>query len=130
MPEEARQLQAGDIIVVPARQAVVLGAVAKPGPVPIEKEVSLLDLLSERLTGESDLRHVLVVRAEDVQKNRDKKEEYDLNDFFKNGKGEVANIPVHDGDLVYIPSKKQKNGLFGGGLGGILSVISLARLFF
>lgn len=128
LPEEAKQLQAGDIVIVPARQAAVLGAVTKPGPMPLTKEQTLLDLLSEQLTNESDIRHVLVVRAEDVQKNRDKKEEYNLNDFLKGGKGELAGIPIHDGDLVYIPGKKQGNGIFNGF--NILSVLSIARLFF
>lgn len=128
LPAEAKQLEAGDIVVVPARTAAVLGAVNKPGPTPLAKEVTLLDLLSEKLTAESDIKHVLVVRADDVQKNRDKKEEYNLNDFLKEGKGDLASVPIHDGDLIYIPAKG-KNKLFGNGF-NILSLLSIARLFF
>lgn len=129
IPEEARQLQAGDIVVVPARQAVVLGAVNEPGPTPLVKEVTLLDLLSEKLTAESDIKHVLVVRSEDVQKNRDKQEEYNLNDYLKDGKGDLAAVPIRDGDLVYIPAKNQKGGIFGN-FGSVVGILSLARLFF
>ncbi len=129
LPEEARQLQAGDIIVVPARQAAVLGAVTKPGPTPLAKEVSLLELLSEKLTAESDIKRVIVVRAEDVQKNRDKQEEYNLNEYFKEGKGQIGAVPIRDGDLVYVPPKSKGNALFGNGF-NILSLLSIARLFF
>lgn len=133
LPEEAKQLKPGDIIVVPARQAVILGAVATPGPVPLTKSVTLLDVLGERLGTDSDVKHIFVVRSENVfNKNmsQEAKEEYNLEAFFKDGESDIAAVPIYDGDLVFVPSKKTKGGLFGGGIGGILSIVSLARIFF
>lgn len=130
LPLEAQQMHEGDILVVPARQAVVLGAVTEPGPVSLRGEETLLDILPAKLTGESDVEKILVVRAEDVRNNRDKKEEYSLKEYFEEGKADVV-VPIGDGDLVYIPPKgKNEGGLFGGGFGSILNVLSLARLFF
>lgn len=133
LPEEAQQLKPGDIVVVPARQAVVLGAVAEPGPVPLTKNVTLLDVLGKRLGADSDVKHIFVVRSENVfseNMSQDQKEEYNLEKFFKEGEGSTVAVPINDGDLVFVPSKSRKGGFLGGGLGGILGIVNLARLFF
>lgn len=104
LPEEAQQLQDGDILVVPARQIVVLGAVSKPGPVAIRGGETLIDVLSEKLAKESNLKRILVVRSDDVLATRDKKEEYNLQEYFEKGKAEAA-VGIYDGDLIYVPAK-------------------------
>lgn len=128
LPEAAQQMLEGDILVVPARQVVVLGAVKVPGPVPLRGNETLLDILPERVGEGSDIKRIIVVRADDVQRNRDKTEEYNLEEYFKEGNAEIA-VPIHDGDLVYVPAKS-KGGIFSGGFQSIFSVIGLARLFF
>ena len=131
IPDEAKVLQQGDVIVVPARQAVVLGSVTKPGPVPLTKSMNLIEVLSEKLGRDSNVKQVYVVRSEDVFKNRDKKEVYDLESFFKEGEARSAAVPIHDGDLVFVPAKGQKNGLLtGGGLTRIFGILNIARLLF
>lgn len=129
LPDEARQMQEGDILVVPGRQAVILGAVNKPGPVPLRGGESLLDVLPEHVTKDSDVDKILVVRASDVAANRDKKEEYSLKSFFEKGDASVA-VAIYDGDIVYVPAKASSTGVFGPGGFNILSILSLARLFF
>lgn len=129
IPEIARQMQEGDILVVPGRQAVILGAVNKPGPVPLRGGENLLDVLPEHVTKDSDVNKILVVRASDVAASRDKKEEYSLKNFFEKGDASAA-VPIYDGDIVYVPAKPNSTGIFGTGGFNILSIISLARLFF
>ena len=129
IPEKARQMQEGDILVVPGRQAVILGAVNKPGPVPLRGGESLLDVLPEHVTKDSDVNKIMVVRASDVAANRDKKEEYSLKNFFEKGDASAA-VPIYDGDIVYVPAKPNSTGIFGTGGFNILSILSLARLFF
>jgi len=128
IPEEAQQLQEGDILVVPARQAVLLGAVAQPGPVPLRGDETLLDILPARVNEGSDIRKIMVVRADDVMENREEKEEYNLEEYFKEGKADIV-VPIHDGDLVYVPPRKRGGGIFGNGF-NLLNLIGWARLFF
>lgn len=125
LPVEAQQLEEGDILVVPARQAVILGAVAKPGPVALRGDETLIDILPAQVGKDSDIKKVLIVRANDVLANRDKKEEYNLQEYFEKGNAEAA-VPIHDGDLIYVPAKGK--GMFGNL--NLFSIIGLARLFF
>lgn len=118
----------GDILVVPARQAVVLGAVSAPGPVGLRGGETLLDVIPAKITAESDVDKIIVVRADDVRNNREKTEEYNLKEYFEKGKADAV-VPINDGDLVYIPPK-QKGGFFNGGFSSILSLLGLARIFF
>lgn len=127
LPEEAQSLKEGDILVVPARQAIVLGAVSQPGPVPLRGNETLIDILPPRIAASSKIEKVIVVRAADVAANREKTEEYNLKEYFEEGKAEAA-VPIHDGDLVYVPGKQE--GGFGSGLRSILSLIGIARIFF
>jgi polysaccharide biosynthesis/export protein len=127
LPEAAQLLQEGDILVVPARQAVLLGAVANPGPVPLRGDETLLDLIPARVNEASDIKHIMVVRADDVQKNRDEKEEYNLEEYFKEGKADIV-VPIYDGDLVYVPPKSKGGGFFGK-FQSIFSIIGIARWF-
>jgi len=128
LPEAAQQLEEGDILVVPARQAVILGAVASPGPVPLRGDETLMDILPARVGEGSDVRHILVVRAENVKKDRDEREEYDLEEYFKKGKADIV-VPIYDGDLVYVPAKDRSGGFFGK-FTSIFSVLGMARWFF
>ena len=128
LPEEAQQLQAGDILTIPARQAILLGAVATPGPIPLRGDETLIDILPANVNSDSNIKHILVVRAEDVRKNRDKREEYNLEEYFKEGKADIV-VPIGDGDLVFVPPKKSKGSIFGPFFQDIFSVFSIARIF-
>jgi polysaccharide export outer membrane protein len=127
LPEPARQLQEGDILVVPARQAVLLGAVSQPGPVPLVGDETLVDILPARVGQGSDIRKVMVIRAEDVRKSRERNEVYNLEEYLKEGNAEIA-VPIYDGDVVYVPPRKQGGGFFRNVL-PVLNVIQLARWF-
>lgn len=127
LPVAAQQLAEGDILVVPARQAVVLGAVTKPGPVPLRGNETLIDLLPAMVHENSDIDRIMVVRSEDVQATRDKKEEYNLREYFEDGKADVV-VPIGDGDLVYVPAKSKGGGLFDNM--GILGILSIAQFLF
>lgn len=129
IPEKARQMQEGDILIVPARQAVVLGAVSAPGPVPLRGDETLLDILPKMVSETSDIDHILVVRAENVMANRDTKEEYNLREYFQDGKADVV-VPIRDGDLIYVPARDTSPGLFDLQNMGIWGILSMARLFF
>lgn len=129
IPEKAQQMLEGDILIVPARQAVVLGAVAKPGPVPLRGGETLLDILPTQVSKDSDVKKILVVRASDVQANRDQKEEYNLQDFFEKG-DRGASVAINDGDMIFVPAKPEGFNIFGGRGFNIFSILSLARLFF
>ncbi len=127
LPLEAQQLQEGDILVIPARQAVVLGAVNTPGPVLLRGGETLLDIIPNKIGAESDITRIMVIRADNVMKNRDEKEEYDLKEYFEKGKADAV-VPIYDGDLVYVPVKGK--GFLNSGIGSLLNVLGLARLFF
>ena len=123
IPLEAQQLEEGDILVVPARQAVILGSVGAPGPVPLRGGETLLDIIPSRISGDSDITKIMVIRAENVKENRDKTEEYNLKEYFEEGKADAL-IPIYDGDIVYVPAKGK-----GGFLNNILNVIGIGRSF-
>lgn len=128
LPEAAQQMQEGDILVVPARQVVVLGAVSEPGPLALKGNETLLDVVPSKLTAEADISKVLIVRAENVRANRDTSESYNLKEYFEKGKADAV-VPIYDGDLVYVPPKGKDNGLMGK-LSSIFSIISIARWLF
>lgn len=129
LPEAVRQLQEGDILVVPARQAVLLGAVGQAGPVPLRGGETLFDIISSRINAtNSDIERIMVVRSKDVLAQREEKEEYNLREYFEDGKADIA-VPIYDGDLIYVPTKSDGGGIFGN-LNGILGIINLARFFF
>lgn len=129
LPEKARKLQEGDILIVPARQAVVLGAVATPGPLPLRGNETLIDILPSLVTEGSDIERILVVRSENVMANRDEKEEYNLREYFEDGKADIV-VPIRDGDLVYVPAKNRNPGFLNLQNMGVLGLLSIARLFF
>lgn len=125
LPLEARQLQAGDIISIPPRQAIVLGTVGEPGPVSLEGGETLIDVLAKRVTSGSDIEKIYVVRAKNVKENRDEKEIYSIKEYFEKGKADSA-VPIYDGDLVYVPEKKEKGkGIFGDF--NIFTILSIAQ---
>lgn len=123
LPLEAQQLEEGDILVVPARQCVVLGAVGAAGPVALRGGETLLDIIPSKISGDSDITKILVIRAQNVAKSRDEKEEYNLKEYFEEGKADAV-IPIYDGDIVYVPAKGK-----GGFLNSVLNVIGIGRSF-
>lgn len=128
-PETAAKigLEDGDTLVLPPRRAVVLGAVAKPGPVPLAGRESLLDIISNSGLQQGRLDAVVVIRSADVMAGNDKKEVYNL-EIALGETTPVVNVGIHDGDVVYVPHKETGNGLLGDGQ-GIMSILFMARSF-
>ena len=126
MSKEAQTLQDGDTLVIPERQAVVLGASGKQGAVALHGGETLFDVVSANGVGEkAELNRVIVVRAEDVRAGRGKREEYNLQSFFKDRK-DTTPVPIYDGDLVYIPSRGDSKSLLDSS-NGLLQMLFLAR---
>lgn len=123
-------LKDGDAVFVPERQALVLGATNKPGPVALANDQApLLDVLAGGgVTPDSDLSRVVVVRAAELRAKEPKREEYNLQEFVEDGKGQPA-VFIRDGDLVYVPSVSKNPGLFDNPF-NLLNIIFLARSFF
>lgn len=113
-------LEDGDSVVIPPRQAILFGAFSKTGVLPLRGDETLVDVLSQGGVTNGHLDSVVVVRAEDVQGGTSKKEIYDFTKGFEEGQS-VAQVPVRDGDLVYVPPKEQ-----GGGF-NFLSMLLMAR---
>lgn len=127
---QATPLKDGDTVFVPERQALVLGATSKPGPVPLANEQApLLDVLAAGGVGQdSDLSQVVVVRAEQLRSKDPKREQYNIQDFVMDGQAQPA-VFIGDGDLVYVPSVSKSAGLFDNPF-NLLNIIFLARQFF
>ncbi len=105
--EGALSLQDGDAIVIPEKQAMVLGNITKQGPIPLQGGETLLDVLtSSGLNADAELSHVVVLRAEGIKSGQPKQEEYDVREAFSPDKpGTGANVPIGDGDVVFVPQK-------------------------
>lgn len=105
--EDARHLQDGDAIVIPERQAMVLGNITKQGPIPLHGGETLLDVLtSGGVNPDSELSHVVVLRAEGIKSGQPKQEEYDVAQAFSPDKAaSIASVAIHDGDVVFVPQK-------------------------
>lgn len=120
-------LEDGDVVVVPPRRAVVLGSVSKSGALPLNGGETLMDVLSAAGPSNAELGAVVVVRSSDVMAGNDRKEVYNLEESFSQGKSAV-NVPVRDGDVVYVPAKNTSGGLLESG--GLMNLLFLARSFF
>jgi protein involved in polysaccharide export with SLBB domain len=124
LPEEARILQQGDSLRIPERQVVLLGGVSQAGPLTLESGENVLDVIMR--AGVSDpkkLNDVTIIRAEDVRAGRQKTEHHDLTPYIKKGDTSVL-VPVHDGDVVYVPTPAQK-GPFN-----LLNLLFMGRAIF
>lgn len=118
-------LEDGDVVLIPPRRAVVMGAVTKQGALPLTGSETLVDVLSQAGIADGRLDAIVVVRSVDVIAGNDKKEVYNLEEAFGEGKI-VNNVPVRDGDVVFVPAK-DKSELMGGSM---LNLLLLARSFF
>lgn len=124
-------LQDGDSISLQPRAVVVLGAISKPGQLPISGPITLVDVIAQSGVQDGELEHVVVVRAADVRQGNPKPENYNLTDFFAAKPEDAKPTPpatVDDGDMVYVPHKGQGGGLLGGG--GLLNLLLFARSLF
>lgn len=125
-------LKDGDTVVVPARRAVVVGAVDKAGPVNLTGKENLCDIISAVGTSRGRLDQVVVIRAADMAKVEPngeitgKKEEYNLEKFFSEGTG-APEVILNDGDVVFVPTKDQGQDLLGNA--GFLNMVLMARSF-
>ena len=134
------QLQEGDVIQVPSRRVVVLGAVTKQGALPIPTNANLVEVISLAGVSNGRLDEVVVIRAKTVQsslvagsqpaepeKAEVPKETYNLEQALKEN-GTAPAIPIHDGDLVYIAPKEANSG--GMLNSGLLNLLVMARSLF
>lgn len=145
IPEEAKVLQEGDILVVDVQQVAVIG-VGGAKMIPLDGDESLIDVLAAQgVTQEANLSEIAVLRAEAVRKARDlspddpqaqelekiEPEVYDVEKYFRDGEL-TAHVPIHDGDLVFIPERGTGffEMLFGGHRNGGLGMIFMLRSLF
>jgi polysaccharide export outer membrane protein len=126
-------LKDGDTVVVPARRAVVLGAVDKAGPVNLTGQENLCDVISAVGTSRGRLDQIVVIRADQVTRSdpngenaAPNKEEYNLEKFFAEGTGKPE-VALNDGDVVFVPSKDQPNDLLS--TNGLMNIMFMARSF-
>ena len=128
-PAEAGKiiLQDGDTVLVPARRAVILGAVGKQGILPLNGSESLVDVVSQAGVSQGNLAAVVVIRAADVQASTDKKEIYNLEGNFQEGQ-QTVRVPIQDGDVVFVPPKAENNLLTGGS--SLMQMLFMARSLF
>lgn len=122
-------LEDGDMVVVPPRRAILLGAVTKPGNLPLTGSETLVDVLGQAGLAQAQIESVVVVRSADVLAGNDKKEIYDVQKAMAEGQS-VINVPIHDGDLVFVPTKEQtQGGLLGNG-SNLMNILWMARSLF
>jgi protein involved in polysaccharide export with SLBB domain len=129
LPEEFKTLQDGDMIVVPARQAMVAGAISKPGPVPLKGGENLLDVLNGAggAGGQADVSRVAILRQADVKAGQGQVEEVDVRAVFE-GDDKAKPLPlIYDGDIVFVPSKNEQDSL--GFLRILTTITSLGGLY-
>jgi len=123
-------LEDGDMVVVPARKAVVLGAVTKAGAIPLNGNESLVDILSQAGLNSASIDSVVVIRSDNVRTaSTEQKEVYNLQDGLGQSQP-LVNVPIHDGDLVYVPTKDLSGGVFGPAGQSMMSVLLMARSLF
>ncbi|GMU52108.1 MAG: hypothetical protein AMXMBFR33_12540 [Candidatus Xenobia bacterium] len=126
MQSEALSLQDGDTLVVPERQAMVLGEISKQGPIPLQGGEKLLDVLTASgVAREADLGQIIVVRAEDVQAGQNKHETYDVTEALTSGNPSdaAASVKINDGDVVFVPQRGK--GIFDSM--GLFNLLFLVR---
>lgn len=103
-PEQNAWLQAGDTIYVPDdrnQNVFVLGAVKKPGPVPMPNGRLLLDaaLASSGLDEiGGDQRHVRIIRSLSATKGQ-----LLVVDLSRSLRGEALPFKLEEGDIIYVP---------------------------
>ena len=122
------KLEDGDTVMLPARRAVILGAVNKPGAVNLTGKENLMNIVSEAGLAKGKLDAVVVVRAKDVLAGTDKKEIYDLQSSFAEG-ATVVSVPIMDGDVVYVPSQEESQGIMSNA-SGLMTILYMARSIF
>lgn len=121
LPPEGQVLQDGDSLVVPARQALVAGAITKV--VPLRGGENLLDVYAAAGGSTGHIDDIKVIRAQDVAAGVQKAETVDLTRYFEEGDTRPL-VPIHDGDVVYIPPQSQG---FPTSLFTVLSIVSVIR---
>jgi len=120
-------LEDGDTVLLPPRRAVVLGAVNKPGPVPLTGKETLVDVVSQAGLAKGKIDSLVVVRSQDVISGNNRKEVYNLEAFFSEG-NPTAPVMIHDGDLVFVPTQEEA-GMFSSPT-GLMSLLIMARSIF
>lgn len=122
------EVRDGDIISVQPCRCVVVGGVDKQGQVVLSGNETLFDIVSAVGTSRGSLDQVVVIRAEDVEAGNDKRETYNLEESFQEGKS-IPKVPIYDGDVVFVTPKGPEGGLWQS-LGSFTSIIWMARGLF
>lgn len=132
LPKAARHLQQGDTLMVDVQQAAVLGA-GGAKMVPLKGGDTLIEVLASKgISEDADLSQVAVIRASAVREARKvgphpsaatkaklmkelKPQVYDVGKYFNQGEVTAA-VPIHDGDMIFVPQKGKGffDSLFGG----------------
>ncbi|HIE52502.1 MAG TPA: hypothetical protein EYP85_12150, partial [Armatimonadetes bacterium] len=93
------ELQAGDVIIVPAAEIMVLGAVQKPGRFPLNRDMRVMEALGAAggTTEQANLRQVVIVHRTGERTTVDLW-------AFLNQMNLLQNAPLQAGDVVFVPS--------------------------
>lgn len=125
LPQLARQLEDGDVLVVPPRQAVVV--FKGPKAVPLRGGENVLDVVIAAGVGEN-LNDVTIVRSQNAQALADARpedfvnvtrsealqrnlepEKVDLTKYFETRNPDFL-VPINDGDIVLVPDPGPPGG--------------------
>jgi protein involved in polysaccharide export with SLBB domain len=122
-PSANVQLQPGDAVILPEseRKYYVLGEVNKPEAYPLKPNDHLLDAITTAggSSHEAELSQVMLIRKDD--KGQPVAHAIDLNRMMKQG-NMAGNDALQQGDIVFVPSRRQKRPLAD--LLGLLSPLS------
>lgn len=77
-------------------RCVVLGKVLKPGQIPLRGNDTLREICNSADVRSDGLKQIVVIRAVDMEAGNDNRETFDL------GPSGIPDIPVFDGDVVYL----------------------------
>lgn len=129
-PETAAKvtLEDGDTVLIPARRAVVLGAVTKPGTVNLVGKETLIDIIGLAGLDKAKIDNLIVIRSADVSAGNSKKEIYNLESSLKED-APVVSVRIYDGDVVYVPTKEEAKGIVENA-SGLMSILWMARSIF
>lgn len=104
-------VRGGDLFIIPeAGQAFVEGDVEKPGPYPLSREITLMQLIASAggLTFPADRRHVMLLRAEGFGKSTQREVDVDLI-----RSQEQPDILLEPNDRIVVPGTGGRKIVYG-----------------
>jgi protein involved in polysaccharide export with SLBB domain len=123
-PPEAKELQDGDTLAIPPRQAIVFAGA--PKAIPLIGGETILDVVTAAGVN-GNFKDIKIIRSSELRKGSMEPEKVDLDAYLKH-QDRKALVPVNDGDVVLIDIPKPGGG-FLGSLMQIMYPLSFFRSF-